>query len=367
MELSCVSRGKISMNISLQNNETLFVDKAQIAVQEALGINVADAEKIGQGLNSKVYRVVSKDDKNWIVKFYFRQEGDPRDRLHNEFMSLTFLWNKGIRSIPQPITMDSKESLAIYEFIEGKKIDSLSVTEQDMDDALDFLRQLRELTREDDSGSFSSASEGFFSVEDIEKNILSRCERLDRIEATGDPQKALKDYLHNEFIPFLQKYKVVMKEKMSHNHISYEKEISSEERILSPSDFGFHNAIRRNNHIVFLDFEYFGWDDPTKTLSDILLHPAMNLNDESRRYFAKAFLKYFDVNNHLRNRLDVLYPLFGLKWCLIFLNEFLPGDLKRRHFAQGEQDNHQQILWRQLDKAKVMLANIKDVYQSFPF
>ena len=35
------------------------------------------------------------------------------------------------------------------------------------------------------------------------------------------------------------------------------------QRTLSPSDFGFHNALLRGGREwVFLDFEYFGWDDP---------------------------------------------------------------------------------------------------------
>ena len=46
-------------------------------------------------------------------------------------------------------------------------------------------------------------------------------------------------------------------------------------RVLSPSDFGFHNALRRpDGTIVFVDFEYFGWDDPAKMMADAMLHPG---------------------------------------------------------------------------------------------
>ena len=55
-----------------------------------------------------------------------------------------------------------------------------------------------------------------------------------------------------------------------------EAELPVEQRTLSPSDFGFHNALRRpDGRVVFLDLEYFGWDDPAKMISDFLLHPAL--------------------------------------------------------------------------------------------
>ena len=48
--------------------------------------------------------------------------------------------------------------------------------------------------------------------------------------------------------------------------VSWEQELLEQYRTLSPSDFGFHNALRTPaGTMVFLDFEYFGWDDPAKT------------------------------------------------------------------------------------------------------
>ena len=41
------------------------------------------------------------------------------------------------------------------------------------------------------------------------------------------------------------------------------------QRALSPSDFGLHNALRgQDGQLRFVDFEYFGWDDPVKLVSD---------------------------------------------------------------------------------------------------
>ena len=74
--------------------------------------------------------------------------------------------------------------------------------------------------------------------------------------------------------------------------------LTSFHRTLSPSDFGFHNAIRRSDDVlIFIDFEYFGWDDPAKTISDFLLHPAMQLNEEHSQMFLSNCTNVFSTTD----------------------------------------------------------------------
>ena len=96
-------------------------------------------------------------------------------------------------------------------------------------------------------------------------------------------------------------------------------------RTLSPSDFGFHNAIRRaGGGLAFVDFEYFGWDDPAKTIADYLLHPAMALGDALKRRFADQVQAAFgELPGSPRARAWCIHGL-GLKWALILVNDFLP-------------------------------------------
>jgi len=146
-----------------------------------------------------------------------------------------------------------------------------------------------------------------------------------------------------------------------------EAEITENERTLSPSDFGFHNALRRTDGIVFLDFEYFGWDDPAKMIADFLLHPAMELAQDLKRRFMAQVLTNFNDNHHLAVRVEIVYPLFGLKWCLILLNEFIPRELQRRGFAQGEEVCSDERRARQLRQAKALLDHLMSERPSFPY
>jgi len=50
--------------------------------------------------------------------------------------------------------------------------------------------------------------------------------------------------------------------------------LPADETCLSPSDFGFHNAlVDPSGALSFLDFEYAGRDDPAKPVSDFFCQP----------------------------------------------------------------------------------------------
>ena len=52
--------------------------------------------------------------------------------------------------------------------------------------------------------------------------------------------------------------------------------LSPDDCCLSPSDFGFHNAlVDDDGQVTFLDFEYAGRDDPAKLVSDFFCQPEI--------------------------------------------------------------------------------------------
>ena len=111
---------------------------------------------------------------------------------------------------------------------------------------------------------------------------------------------------------------------------------------------------------MFIDFEYFGWDDPVKLTADFLQHPGMSLDDALQaRFKAGAVGVYGKHDPAFAQRLDLHFPLIGLRWCMILLNEFLPERWYRRQFA-GTEDSREIVIQRQLAKARHRAQAVAD-------
>ena len=325
-----------------------------------LGEPVESVEPAAGGRNSRVFRLRLSRGCSYALKLYFRHATDTRNRMETEFASLSFLWRNGLHNVPRPVVADEAGGCAIYEWIEGSAIGPEEIRREDIEAAVRFLARLAQLRGCPGSASLGPASEACFSGLAVIENLRAR---LRPFEGIGAPE--LHDFFLREFLPAFDLLCSWSREGLG---VSFDQDLSLAARTLSPSDFGFHNALRRpDGEIVFLDMEYFGWDDPAKTVCDFLLHPAMSLSPELRAAFAPAAVRELDATSGLSPRVEALYPLFGLKWSLILLNEFLPHHILRRRFAGMSEEQRQERQQEQLSKAKAMLQRILAEYDHFPY
>jgi hypothetical protein len=352
-------------------SEATLSDLASV-FSNILGSAVTTVEDLGSlGRNSRVYKIKAIDGAQYAVKHYFKESDDKRNRLTTEFSSLSYLWENGERAIPQPVIADGDSGYAFYEFINGALIESPAVSAEDLDQAVAMLARLKNLAngsanKTDGRNSLPLAAEACFSLNSIFENIDLRLKRLEQVQTDGRLFEQLRQYLDDRFRPEFSEIKSRSVELASENGITPDQELAQNKRTLSPSDFGFHNALKRpDGNIVFVDFEYFGWDDPAKTTSDFLLHPAMELSLSMKQRFFAGMLETFANDPLLESRIKTVYPLFGLKWCMILLNEFIPENLQRRRFAGSSDQSVEETLERQLAKSENMLQLAMDSYVNF--
>ena len=309
-------------------------------------------QKLKGGRNSQVFRVDCSEGPAFAAKAYFQSVDDRRDRIGNEFRALRFLKEEGLRQVPGALAADTARRIGIYEYIDGEHVRDAG--EAEIDQAVEFLRAMRSSSGSPNAAHFAAASEACFSVDAIFQSLDSRFNRLDRAAARDSD---LADFLRNDLAPFRRVTETWSRDFCRDHAIDMAAEIAPAARTLSPSDFGFHNALRRaDGSLAFLDFEYFGWDDPAKTICDFLLHPAMELAPALRARFLAGALSAFAGVASLNDRVRAVYPLFGLKWCAILLNEFTLEHMERRRFADGAPG-----AWNgtaQLEKARRMLAGL---------
>src|SRR5688572_31883203 len=70
------------------------------------------------GANNRVYHV--RDGKRQaVLKQYFQNPNDPRDRFRAEHAFYKFLWEQGVRRTPEPLGWDSELRLGLLGYIDG--------------------------------------------------------------------------------------------------------------------------------------------------------------------------------------------------------------------------------------------------------
>ena len=339
---------------------------------ELAGEAIASCLRIHGGRNSRVYRVRTASGRVLAGKHYHRHRDDPRDRLGAEWRALTLLSGHGVETVARPVAKDPGQGLALYSFLDGPQASTTPATAADMDACLDFLAALRALSAtlsEEHAAALPPASEACFSLAELAANLRDRLAALRDVGPEACLGAELAAFLADELTPFLEASLARAQEILGDPEQTLESALPWNCRTLSPSDFGLHNALRTSQGLSFVDFEYFGWDDPAKTLCDFVLHPAMHLPPELRVRFTQGFLQGFCGGDcALPKRAAAVYPLYGIKWCLILLNEFLRGADERRRFAAGascmDDDAARRSL--QLAKASAMLNQVRTTHAAFP-
>ena len=309
------------------------------------------------GANNRIYRVAA-GEKNYILKQYFSHASDPRDRFSTEFNFMQFVWEVGIRCIPEPLNCDRSQKVGLYEFINGEKTTSSNITWGHVEQALQFFLDLNTHKEDSNAGNLKIASEACFSIREHLKLVEGRTQRL---LAISEDTRAGKDafiFVKNDLLPLWSRIKKRIIDEASHQGLNLDESLKLSERCISPSDFGFHNAlITDSKRLYFFDFEYAGWDDPAKFICDFFSQVAIQVPFE---YFEKVSLMLIDgLNLDMKHqfRMKLLFPLYQLKWCCIILNHFLTVDCQRKQFAIASSNQEKDQL-DQLNKAKQKLNQI---------
>ncbi len=298
------------------------------------------------GANSEVFRVDADDGRAYLAKRYVRRPGDEADRLETEFGALAFLWDRGVHSVPEPVAAHPDEGIGLYGYIDGRHVVPGEVDREAMDEAARFLVLVHSLRNDPAARRQPIAKEACFSLAAHLAVVYGRLARL-LAGAPATPDGAeLRGFLENAFRPVLEEIRRCLTESVG-GPAGLGREVPRESTTLSPSDFGFHNILRRpDGSLCFIDFEYWGWDDPAKLLADFFNQPQVPVPPSLRTHFIDRLAGCYG-DECTMERLPLVLPVISLKWCLIMLNQFV-----RRPLTDPA------ILRRQLDQARAHLRGI---------
>ena len=293
--------------------------------------------RLSGGGNNRVYRVET-DAYPALLKVYFRHPADPRDRLGTEFAFSRFAWNNGVRCLPQPHAADRERGLGLYEFVAGRRLVPEDVDAGVVDQALAFYLELNKHRDRTEARQLAAASEACFSLGEHLACVERRVRRLmSWVPATVLDRQAA-DFVRAKLAPYWADLRARIEDRARCTGIVLDEPLPAAARRLSPSDFGFHNALREpDGRLRFLDFEYAGWDDPAKLACDFFCQPALPVTADLWEAFLDQITADLPTPDIHRLRMNWLLPIYRVKWVTIRLNDFLIVDGERRRFARQGQ------------------------------
>ena len=276
---------------------------------------ISKVKRVEGQRNSQIYKIIYKSGLVGALKKYPDEIIDKRERLKREYLGLKLMKRDGFNYVSKILYADPNLNIIILKWINGEK--PIKISNFDLKESTDFLKEIHQISKNKTENFPYNAVESCKSLKDIMDQIDYKLLNLLKVKNNS---KKFKSFLRFIIKPTYKK--LCNKMKSSKLFKFFIKPIAKRNEILSPSDFGFHNSLKTSSKIFFIDFEYFGKDDPVKLVADFLLHPGMTLTNVQKRVWLKNVSKIFVDDKNFINRLRFFIPFYAIRWSLIVLNDF---------------------------------------------
>jgi hypothetical protein len=285
------------------------------------------ARQIGAGNRHGVF-LLEDSNRRAVLKIHEPCVAGRRDAFAHEALLHSFYAEQVGDLVPRLIAQDAGCRSLLFEHVPGQPV---AGEESRLDDVARMTAFLLETNRPEvlaraRKARLPRASDAGLSAAEHWQCALSRLDALLGLPVTDEATAAMQGFVRSELRPALADRKPGEDPPVA--------------PCLSPSDFGFHNVIRRQNgSFCFLDFEHAGWDDPAKLATDFILQPEAPLNAVAAEHFTDALLDGAIFGPLLRSRVRQLLPIQKCKWTAIILNVFVraaaPAEAKSSKLAKA--------------------------------
>ena len=271
-----------------------------------------------------------------------------------EFDFSFFVWGNGLRQAAQPLARDDQALLALYEFIEGGPCREADINAEAVEQAARFFNEINLHRSLHKARELPAARDACFSLADHFNLVSKRLLLLEALWKTAPASALERDaakFVSLSLSPFW--------DQLRRQAPRDQEPIPEGQRCLSPSDFGFHNALLcAGGRLRFFDFEYAGWDDPAKMIADFFSQVAVPVPEEYFDFFCAEATRGLKDRELIRSRARRVLAVHRLKWVCLLLNDFLPAVSDRRRFALGTEGLEERKA-RQLEKARRGFMELK--------
>jgi hypothetical protein len=288
-----------------------------------LGVKEESLIQLKGGINNRVYRC-GEGVESYVIKGYEPAECGKRDRMKSEVDFLGYAAIVAPHFVPRLHFCDWDRRCVVLEHLNGNNYtDGSAPTATDLEAAVTFFRLLNSENKLAREWIEMDAAEGFLSLREHLANIRDRINAMCVDHLPKTYQDTARDLLFRikEASEAIENNTEVL---ITSGLVS--DAINVSERSVSPSDFGFHNAIRTSTGVKFFDFEFAGWDDPAKAAADFLLQPRVPVRLTTSPLYMPVAEPDPSMTKH---RAEALGLILRLKWTAIILAILQPKRMNK--------------------------------------
>ena len=210
-----------------------------------------------EGGNNRLFEFTVSSTKYALKQYNILAGGyELRMRREFDFLKHSNIYAKG--KTPQALEIDIGKGLLLMSHIQGKKVLKIQNSSCYVKNAIEFIKDLNPSADINFSVNLTElpiASEAAFSIKDHVDVVENRLKKLNSINITGDKADRIRSIINpltENWVEFVN----LAKHKCEVLKISYDDYLPKKYQCISPSDFGFHNAItKENGDLCFIDFE----------------------------------------------------------------------------------------------------------------
>jgi len=315
-----------------------------------LGADPNSLERLKGGINNCVFRCCDKTT-TWVIKGYPPFELGRRDRMEAEIQFLEYSNHVAPGFTPALIHSDPDRRCVVLENLAGSLFcEGVPPPKQAVEAAVRFMHLLNHDLRQAQGYIQLDAAEGFLSLRQHLSNLQGRLELMSTSHLRKSDKSLAETLLQHIRYEFDS---VKERTNSSIDQGKIEDAINPDQICISPSDFGFHNAISTANGIKFIDFEFAGWDDPAKATLDFSFQPRVPV---FRYGFPLLSTWNLRRQRYISKRCQYLAPILRLKWLCILLSVLDPHRLRR--ILQIAPDDEGILISQRLQKAHAYFTTI---------
>lgn len=301
-------------------------------------------QRLGGGHNNQAFQVTAGGE-FYFLKQYGNDDVAGRKRQETEYHFLSYLQQLGTESAPRILAVDRDLGLALFSFVQGLPV--TSIEEADVEAAFQFISEInRQFTQDCGRVSFGHASEAALDTRRFVEIVEDRLQWAQVANPDDAIDRECQAFVNGQLIPIFEEARARLEQVSDWSQPC--------DLCFSPSDFGFHNALRTPGGWVFLDFEYAGVDSVLKMTADFFAQPrwSVPIATLNKLRTSPVVAPVFQASNLFPS----IYELTGLKWCLILLNVFWRTKTDRKRFALSRP--LEALKLEQLEKAKSYVQDL---------